>query len=115
MVVYQGSFNGSNVNSNMNSLISFGRLCGTVSRTAHKAIDMGGYKNLYTCAGCMREYLLDNTQCNSCGHSFCPDCATWWDDEWEYCYSCQEHNKDETKDGKEEEEECETDESVHLN
>jgi hypothetical protein len=35
-------------------------------------------ESFYTCAGCKTEiYPYENTVCNSCGQSFCPDCSTW--------------------------------------
>ena len=40
-------------------------------------------QNLYTCAGCMRGYRDNTTQCTACGQDFCPACSAWWnDDQW---------------------------------
>lgn len=50
------------------------------------------YKNLYFCAGCGEEFLLDTTQCTSCGQDYCPDCSQWWNDDTgsDYCFSCRD-------------------------
>lgn len=53
---------------------------------------MALYKNLYTCVYCNEQHFLDNTTYHSCGGDFCPECAAWFDEGLEFCYSCEEHN-----------------------